>query len=485
MRLPPKSIMRPCTLFRLIALLVVSTVSVPFASAASTPSASAADYPTLQDAIDANPGRMVFIPAGDYLIDRAVRITTPNAGLWGPGRIIQSNPEAAIVDVRGASGAQVRDVTLTRAAGKQDTTQSGLSMVNSPNATISNVSVIDNWSAKASIFVDGCDRVQIRECTVRDYSCISIDDRTQPATNSGVVYGYAFRCTNGTGINVLRTRGALIQSNRVIEHRLLPTPEIKEKYQLGTFVKKNKEKSPLVSQENWDSNYVNIWRQGSAIHIGSGKTSDYILIIGNYIENAQQGIDIQADHVTLANNIVNDAPHGMKATHGSRNTLISGNQFTKNDLWGIGLMPGAAAHVAGQLPNKGPSPVGENVAGYSIVANNIISDFGFGLSHWLWPVGHGIGPAPIQLGGNALPDTPVLRDVLVIGNLVYDVGRDGIVVDGKPKIEPPRYRYTIRVHGGAQAPENLQFYNNLFDEGLDGLFSNDKEKAPIQPEENP
>ena len=33
--------------------------------------------------------------------------------------------------------------------------------------------------------------------------------------------------------------------------------------------------------------------------------------------------------------------------HGSRNVIITGNQFTKNDLWAIGLMPGAASHPAG------------------------------------------------------------------------------------------------------------------------------------------
>lgn len=426
------------------------------------------DYGSIQDAIDHNPGKMVFVPAGDYVVDRAVRITHAKSGLWGMGRIIQSNPDTAIVQIEGAPEAQVRDLILTRAEGKQETYQAGLQVSKCPNAVIHGVSVLDNWSDRASILIDACPGVQVRDCVIRNYARIAIDDRTKAATNSGVVFGYAFKCINGTGMNVVNTVGALIKGNRISEMRLLPTPELKEKYQLGKFVKKNAERHPLVSQEVWDAEYVNIWRQGAALHIGNGKTSDYIQILDNYIENAQQGVDIQADHVIVANNVVNDAAHGMKATHGARNTLIVGNQFSKNDLWGIGLMAGLAAHVAGQLPNRGPSPVVANLTGYSIITHNIISDFGAGLSHWIWPAADHIGPAPIQLGGNGLADTPPLTDVLIDGNLVYDPGHDKVLVNGKPEVQPPRYLYTIRLQGGAQTPKNLVFSNNLFDPGTAG-----------------
>ncbi len=429
---------------------------------------SSADYPSIQAALDANPGRLVYVPAGDHVVERAVRVMTANGGLWGAGRIIQNNPKAAIVEVANAPGAQVRDLILTRADGVQDTDQAGLAVTGSPGAVVANVTVINNWSAKASILFDGCDRMELRDCLVRDYGCIAIDDRTEPGSNSGVVFGYAFRCINGTGINILRTRGGLIVNNRIVENRLPPTPEIKEKYQLGKFVKKNAQKGDLVPQATWDAEYVNIWRQGSALHVGSGKTSDYLQILGNYVENAQQGFDIQGDHVILANNIVTDAGHGMKATHGSRNTLISGNQFAKVDLWGIGLMAGLAAHEAGRLPSKGPAAVGENVPGYSIVAHNIISDFGFGKIHWNWPASDRIGPAPIQFEGNGIDGTPVLRDVIINGNVTYNPGSDGILVDGHPQVEKARYRFAVKVETGKRAPVNLQFSNNLFDPGLEG-----------------
>ena len=62
---------------------------------------------------------------------------------------------------------------------------------------------------------------------------------------------------------------------------------------------------------------------------------------------------------------------GMKAMHGSRNVIITGNQFVKNSLWAIGLMPGAASHEG-------------NTDGGSIIAHNLISDFGHGDAHWIW-----------------------------------------------------------------------------------------------------
>ena len=89
--------------------------------------------------------------------------------------------------------------------------------------------------------------------------------------------------------------------------------------------------------------------------------SDLTRILGNHIENAAQGIDLHCDHAIVSQNIVANAFIGMKAMHGSRNVLISGNQFTRNSLWAIGLMPGAAANA-------------ENFDGGSIIAINIISD---------------------------------------------------------------------------------------------------------------
>lgn len=446
-------------------------------------------YASIQEALDANPGRLVFVPAGDHVIDRAVRISGTGSGLWGPGRIIQSNPAAAIVEVREAVRPQVRDVTLTRAAGREDTDQPGLLLVRCTDALVDNVQVVDNWTGSSPIRSEKCVRIVVRNCVVENYYRITIEDWTKPS-GAGITSGFAYNCMNGTAMNFVDVAGALIEGNRIVENRLLPTPEIKEKYQLGKFVKKNAQKGPHIDQQSWDNEYWSGWRQGAAIHVGRGLTSDIVQILGNLIEHTQQGIDLHGDHAVVANNIINDAGHGIKAMHGSRHMLITGNQFNRCDLFAIGLMQGAASHVAGRLPSKGPSPVGANIDGHSIISNNIISDFGYGSQAWIWG-GNAINRSPIQLGGKSpLADTPPLRNVLVTGNVIYDPGQDGILVDGQPRREPPRYRYAVRVVQGEPAgvptpgssgsggghirsPEGLRFSGNLFDPGTDGIANVD------------
>ena len=98
------------------------------------------------------------------------------------------------------------------------------------------------------------------------------------------------------------------------------------------------------------------------------------------IINAAQGLDIHADHVIIADNIVNDSFMGMKSMHGSRNVVMAGNQFSKSALWGIGFMPGSGTHYAGDPEMPGIA----NIDCASIIAHNIVSDFGYGHSAWMW-----------------------------------------------------------------------------------------------------
>jgi hypothetical protein len=303
---------------------------------------------------------------------------------------------------------------------------------------------------------------------VRNYSRIAIDDRTKTS-----FLGYAFRCIDGTGITVRNSHGGLIAHNRVVELRMRPTPQLKAEHELGKFVKKNATKGWRVSQEMWDSEYFNGWHQGSAIVVTSGERSDHTRIIGNYIENAAQGIDIHSDHTILANNIVNNAFIGMKAIHGSRNTLVLANQFSRSDLWAIGLMPGTASHEAGvevELSGGRKSSAVANVDGYSVIAENIISDFGYGDAHWNWSIDTS-GLAPLRLGapGFAANGKPPVRDVLVLGNIIQDTGRDGVIIDGQPRIEPPRYRYAVKIAPGADAPQGVRFGANIFHPGTEGV----------------
>jgi len=411
---------------------------------ASAAELSVTSYASIQAALDANPNRMLFVPAGDYPITEKIRIRGERSGLFGPGRILQQNQDQPIIEIENAKGAEIRDLTLTRPEGKMETRKEGIIALKCSDLVIENVRIFDNHSKSGSVLVTDSRDTRISRCLVRNYMCVAIDDRTQ-----GTVSGYAFRCSDGTGIMVRYCTGTLIEGNRVVEEVFSASKEVRDRYKLGDFVKKNPEKGPHLSQQAWDAGYTDNWRQGSAIQVTAPETSDFTRILGNHIENAAQGIDLHCDRVIVSGNIINHAHIGMKAMHGSRNVLITGNQFARNDLWAIGLMPGAAAH-----PAQEGKP--ENADGGSIIANNIISDFGHGDAHWMW------GPerSPFKFDAGQEPDDPPLTEVLIQGNLVHNPG-------------PPRYIYAVIIASEPNAPRNLRFSNNVFPPGTRGI-SNQK-----------
>jgi hypothetical protein len=397
---------------------------------------SAVSYPSIQAALDANPGRMIYLPSGDYLITRKIVLNKDRTGLFGPGRIIQQTADEPVIEIENASSIVVRDLTLMRAEGKMETSSEGIRATRCDDLVIENVSVIDNRTCAAAIAVRACRGVRISRCLVRNYMRLSVEDRTADAN-----WGYAFNCTDGSGILVGDTPGALIEGNHVIEENLRPTPELKAQHKLGDWVKKNPDKGRLMSQSAWDAAYSNNWQQGSGIVVTSPEVSDLVRIFGNHVENAAQGIDVHCDHVIVSQNVVVNAFMGMKAMHGSRNVLITANQFVKNSLWAIGLMPGVASHTA-------------NTDGGSIIANNIISDFGHGDAHWIW----GSDNAPLRFDRGQEPDDPPLTDVIVQGNLLHNSG-------------PPRYRYAVVVEGEPNAPRGLHFAGNVFPAGSGGVLN--------------
>jgi hypothetical protein len=401
---------------------------------------SVAAYPSIQEALNANPNRMLFVPAGDYVITEKIRIRGERSGLFGPGRIIQQSADQPIIEIENANGAEIRDLTLTRPEGKMESRNEGVLAIKCRDLVLDNVRVIDNRSPAGAITVRESKDTRISRCLVRNYMRLSIDDRT---ANKDL--GYAFNCTDGTGISVSYSTGTLIEGNRVIEDNFVPTPEIKAKHKLGDFVKKNAEKGSIINQQMWDANYTDAWQQGSGIIVTAPEVSDLTRVIGNHIENAAQGLDIHADHVIVSQNIITNAFIGMKAMHGSRNVLITGNQFVRNSLWAIGLMPGAAAHPATE-----DKP--ENADGGSIISNNIISDFGHGDAHWIW----GDERSPIKFDAGQQPDDPPLTDVIITGNFIHSLGK-------------PRYKYAVIIPGGPNAPRGLHFSNNLFHPGTQGV----------------
>lgn len=395
---------------------------------------SATDYPSIQAAVEAHAGQMIFVPSGDYLVSEKIRLHTDGSGLYGPGRIIQQNADQPIIEIENASGVEVRDLTLTRREGNCVTNCEGILALHCEGLVIENVRVIDNRSRAAGISLRDCRGARINRCLVRNYMRVTVDDRTGDAN-----WGYAFNCTDGTGIAVNRSTGTLIESNRVIEENLRPTPEIQKQHKLGEWVKKTPLKGRLLNQQVWDAAHTDNWQQGSAIVVTAPEVSDLTRILGNHIENAAQGIDLHCDHAIVANNVVVNSFMGMKAMHGSRNVLITGNQFIKNTLWAIGLMPGVTSSTT-------------NMDGGSIIANNIISDFGHGDAHWIWGSEH----SPIRFDHGQEPDDPPLSDVIIQGNLLYSPG-------------VPRYRYAVRIEGEPNAPRGLHFSNNIFPAGSSGI----------------
>lgn len=395
---------------------------------------SAADYESIQAALNANPGRMVHVPSGDYPITRKLQIRGDRSGLTGSGRIIQENADQPIVEIEDAIGVEIHGVTLTRPEGRRETGGEGILAIRCRDLVIENTRVIDNRTRSAAIALRECRDARISRCLIRNYMRVTVDDRTGSPD-----WGYAFNCTDGTGISVSYSRGTLIEANRVVEEHFVPTRELKATHRLGDWIRKNPRKGEFVSQQTWDAAHTENWQQGSGIIVTAPEVSDLTRILGNHVENAAQGIDLHADHVIVANNIVVNAFIGMKAMHGSRNVLIIGNQFTRNSLWAIGLMPGAAAHAG-------------NRDGGSIVADNIISDFGHGDASWIW----GNNRSPFKFDTGQQPDDPPLADVLVRGNLVHAGG-------------DPRYRYTVILPGGPTAPRQIHFSGNLFQPGTDGV----------------
>ena len=52
-------------------------------------------------------------------------------------------------------------------------------------------------------------------------------------------------------------------------------------------------------------------------------------------------------------------------------------------------------------------------------------------------------------------------------NVICDSGRDGTLVEGQPRVEPPRYKYAVKFAGGGDAPKGVIFADNLFHPGTE------------------
>ena len=167
----------------------------------------------------------------------------------------------------------------------------------------------------------------------------------------------------------------------ILESRIYPTRKTKEKHHLGDFT--DGEKPLKKGRLAPEGAYANNWHQGSAILVTSPEETDHVLITGNIIRNAAQGIDIHADHVTCSNNSIDHAFIGIKCMHGARNVIITANNVSHMDLWGLVMLPGTASHTAEPATADKPARSANYTRG-NIIANNVFSDFGFGYEYYNW-----------------------------------------------------------------------------------------------------
>src|SRR5687768_3467294 len=130
------------------------------ANAATAAAPAVVDGPSIQRALDARPGETVYVPTGTYEVSAAIRITHDDAGLVGPGRIVQTNPDAPVVLVERAAGVRLRDVTLTRPAG-QDANASALVADGCADLTVDGVRVLDNRAPAGAIRLERCDGARV------------------------------------------------------------------------------------------------------------------------------------------------------------------------------------------------------------------------------------------------------------------------------------------------------------------------------------
>ena len=419
------------------------------------------DYPSVQAAIDANPGRMIYVPNGDHLLTTTVMITTTGTGLCGPGRLVMTDASKDIINVREANDVTIRDIKLFRERGKHDGGRNGIFAAGCEGLTIDGVSVINNCGENAGLKIEHCTRLTVRNCLVRDYKAMTIDDRTRNPEA-----GYAFKCVDGNGMKFMDCKGAQITNNRIIETVFRATKENRDKYELGK-VTVIPEKPGRYTPEGLKENpYTSNWHQGSALFFG--EQGEGAVLSGNYIENAAQGFDVHADSVTITGNIVNGALVGAKAMHGSKHVIISNNQFRRVDLYGILLASGGASHDAVEASGAGEPAKGPNVDGGAVITGNIISDYGFGDQYW--STGSSPGASLYAISLEDEPDAPPLRDVVIANNVVYDTGRDKVIVEGRPQVVPPRYLFALVAQGIAK--DNLQsvrIHGNIFHPGSAGV----------------
>ncbi len=430
----------------------------------------ASKYNSLQEAIDSNPYRMVFVPQGEYKINTALKITTDGSGLYGYAKIIQENSDEHIIEIRNAENVKIDDLTLTRSEVVFDKDFQAVTMDSCNNVWLRDLKILNNRAKTATVLIRNSNYTRIEGCEIINYKTITVDDRMKSD-----LYRYAFNAIDGHGLMMIDCNSSHIIRNRIIEHELHPTKEIRDKYELGKIVNRAEELGELAKY-GVENNFVVIWHQGAGMRVTGATETQFTLIDGNYIKNVAQGIDLHTDHVIVTNNHVINSYMGMKAMHGSRNVLISNNIFQAPGKYGLLLRPGSASRYAQKAVNNKPA-VEANYERGIIVSNNIFSDVGFGSEHWrLWNEDSTLSyPVVIKLGYGPLEKNPPLSDVIFQGNIIYDKGLDRVLIDGEPQVVPPKYKYAVWFDEKLKN-ERIHFHNNIFNAGAFGVSNKELKK---------
>lgn len=428
------------------------------------------NFPTVQAAIDAAPAQPLHLPAGVYRLEAPLVFTTDGGGIFGEGTLLQTNPDADIIQVKGAKHVRIEGITLLRENPEFFKSARAIWGERSHHLTLRNLTVRGNRASPAAVLLNECNYATLEGCTVIDYKTITIDDRMK-----NDLYRYAFRAIDGHGFYLRLCGGARIIRNRIIETELRPTEEIMRRHELGKIVNRAAELGSLASYGVKD-NFAFIWHQGGGIALSGATATTMTLVDGNYVENAAQGMDLHSDFMIVTNNHVTNSYMGMKVFHGGRGVVIANNIFHQPGKYGLMLRPGSESWDASAATATQPARE-ENVERGFIIANNIISDMGYGDEHWrLWNDDPSeTSPVPIKIGSGPLERNPRLRDVIITGNLVYDRGRDKVLVDGQPVVVPPRYKWAIWFDEEWRV-ENVRMSNNIFHPGEKGVSN-----LPITP----
>jgi hypothetical protein len=238
--------------------LLASTIPAP-----ARADIQSTDYPSLQAAIDANPGRMIYVPNGDHLLAATVMIKTTGTGLCGPGRLVMTDASKDIINVREANDVTIRDIKLFRERGKHDGGRNGIFAASCEGLTIDGVSITNNCGENAALKIEHCARLTVRNCLVRDYKAMTIDDRTRNREN-----GTAFKCVDGNGMKFMDCKGAQVTNNRIIETVFRATKENRDKYDLGKVTVVPEKPGRYTPKGLRENPYTSNWHQGAAVFFG-------------------------------------------------------------------------------------------------------------------------------------------------------------------------------------------------------------------------